>query len=807
MPNIPSVSKDSFTWSGLYWNTSASNNLSNGINPYETITTKEDVTYYAYYETIYSASFVSINNTNQKTNKLNGKAYMNAANPTNINKPSITVPSLYNCKYNSFTWDALGYTEGTTASSEVTLNVGDTITLNGNKTYYGLYDSTVTATFIDYVDTTKRTQTVNVGQILNSYNFDKKVSKGTSPEIGIFKDNEGNDWIIRGWTTASEASAALSFNSSEAFEITKDTTFYAVYEQKVVLTLIDYKGTTQNTTTLTNYAYLNSNDVSNIQYAQFTLPLQNSCTIDSLSWNNRGWANTNNATLPTYLAGTQIELSANTTLYGLYNTTLTLTYNGNGGSAVEEESLIKIINASGYEKNPSVIITEIKPTRKGYKFQNLWRDDTNKGNEFTPGKSYIITKNTTLYAQWGIETTNKTVTVKFDDNNDVLSSRPDYIYITLYRDGEKTTSYIVSTIDNTICYPSTNKYVDINGQKVSISISQNSFTYTFEGLQKYSESDGHEYRYTISENPFDSKNSDVSYEVSYSSDTLTVTNTLVNSNNKKVTGTIVWVDDSNAWFLRPETVTLTLLKTDPDTNKVTSTTKTLLSGTTNSFEFEFSNLEAINANKKPYKYEIIQNEISLYNTTVNGTTFTNTLSSLPGGFTGGAGNKLTISADAFDFNGNVADKHDYLAIASTEDEAVLITLKQIKKTWNGTGSSATEVFNNNEYAIDIESGRVISYNVIVTPNNDTVVDYLPDGRYELVIADDTSFDFNAFKASTYELENASLTTQNGRYFITFESKHEYSAIIKLHAEILLESWRGYTTTKELYKIQSYTIAN
>ena len=57
------------------------------------------------------------------------------------------------------------------------------------------------------------------------------------------------------------------------------------------------------------------------------------------------------------------------------------------------------------------------------------------------------------------------------------------------------------------------------------------------------------------------------------------------------------------------------------------------------------------------------------------------------------------------------------------------------------------------------------------------------------------------------MKNASITSENGRYFITYESKYEYSAIIKLHAEIILKPWRGYTTTKELYKEPNYTIAN
>ena len=42
-------------------------------------------------------------------------------------------------------------------------------------------------------------------------------------------------------------------------------------------------------------------------------------------------------------------------------------------------------------------------------------------------------------------------------------------------------------------------------------------------------------------------------------------------------------------------------------------------------------------------------------------------------------NKLIISADAFNFKGILANKEDFLAVSTTEDQAILITLKEIKR--------------------------------------------------------------------------------------------------------------------------------
>ena len=67
------------------------------------------------------------------------------------------------------------------------------------------------------------------------------------------------------------------------------------------------------------------------------------------------------------------------------------------------------------------------------------------------------------------------------------------------------------------------------------------------------------------------------------------------------------------------------------------------------------------------------------------------------------------------------------------------------------------------------------------------------------------FNFDKFSAATSELYNATLTQEDGRYFITYSSKHEYSAILNLHAQVLLKPWRGYTSMQELYREKDWTI--
>ena len=73
-----------------------------------------------------------------------------------------------------------------------------------------------------------------------------------------------------------------------------------------------------------------------------------------------------------------------------------------------------------------------------------------------------------------------------------------------------------------------------------------------------------------------------------------------------------------------------------------------------------------------------------------------------------------------------------------------------------------------------------------------------------MVEDDSLYDFSKFTAGPY-IENAELTVEDGRYFITYFSRYEYSAIMNLHAEIILRPWRGYTCIKETYREKDWTI--
>ena len=105
-----------------------------------------------------------------------------------------------------------------------------------------------------------------------------------------------------------------------------------------------------------------------------------------------GWAKSSSATSASYTAGDKITLTANTTLYAVWekNATYTLTYNTNGGSTPP----------SAQSGSTSYTISSTKPTRSGYTFLGWAKSSSATSASYTAGDKIILTASTTLYAVW-----------------------------------------------------------------------------------------------------------------------------------------------------------------------------------------------------------------------------------------------------------------------------------------------------------------------------------------------------------------------------------------------------------------------
>jgi hypothetical protein len=179
-------------------------------------------------------------------------------------------------------------------------------------------------------------------------------------------------------------------------------------------------------------------------------------------------------------------------------------------------------------------------------------------------------------------------------------------------------------------------------------------------------------------------------------------------------------------------------------------------------------------------------------------------------------NKITITNTIYNDKNHTtnvtADNYNNLII-NPEHEDFLITFKQVEKIWNNSGHNVTESYNNNKYSINgymyinnTSSGTKVTYksnttpitnsidmgndyNILVPANGTVVMDYLPDGKYEITCHYDIDFDSFDFAFSGSK-GTAKFTEENGKHYLTLSSVD-----VKTEGEVkhtaTIDYWRGY----------------
>lgn len=138
------------------------------------------------------------------------------------------------------------------------------------------------------------------------------------------------------------------------------------------------------------------------------------------------------------------KITANTTLYAKWSQNK-IVYSANGGSGVPS-------NTYGYG---TVYISSTLPTRSGYKFLGWSKSPSATSASYSPGSSYSLTSDVTLYAVWG----KKTITLSYYSANktcvfDVGSS--DINWFWLFNDGTWGYGVVLPTVTTQYCNSDSN---------------------------------------------------------------------------------------------------------------------------------------------------------------------------------------------------------------------------------------------------------------------------------------------------------------------------------------------------------------
>ena len=245
--------------------------------------------------------------------------------------------------------------------------------------------------------------------------------------------------------------------------------------------------------------------------------------------------------------------------------------------------------------------TTLKDGETNYKFENLPKYRTNSEGKYE------------LDANGNVQLNKYTVMEEAVDG-----------YNTTYSEDHKTE--IINTIaqNNEVSISGTKIWKDPEGTKhpditivllrdgkpteETVTLKDGEVTYSFTGLEKYDLSDGHEYEYTVSENPVEG------YQTTYSKDHKSQIANTINQVQKEISGKKTWKDPHGTE--RPE-VTIELYR-----NKELYR-KTKLENDS----YKFTDLETYDSEGNEYNYEVKEVEVPGYTSerADNGVDFTNTI--------------------------------------------------------------------------------------------------------------------------------------------------------------------------------------
>ena len=226
----------------------------------------------------------------------------------------------------------------------------------------------------------------------------KNYEYGAKIDLSVPAQKTGNGWTFVGWNTDPDATTGLSTLSMPDH----DVTVYAIFKKDIMVTIVERDKQQTVTTKQTKTIY--NNAIS----ADFTITSQ--VEQDSVweGWTLLGWTTETGADEPPVVGiGSTYTSSDDATLYAVYTSEVTLSYDTNGSSMVIEPQTEECFyNASGESKYPIFVVANA-PVLPQHSFVN-WRVEegnildtqSNPISSCMPESEIIVTETTVLKTFW-----------------------------------------------------------------------------------------------------------------------------------------------------------------------------------------------------------------------------------------------------------------------------------------------------------------------------------------------------------------------------------------------------------------------
>lgn len=287
-------------------------------------------------------------------------------------------------------WTFTGWREDTIASGTVLQSK----VAEKSISLYAVFEQNVTCTFKSY----NSTKTASGKRYYNNGTISD--ASITAPAGATY-----SGWTWRGWSAAetTTGNAAVSFaNGATISGLKANVTYYGLYSSTITATFKSYN--TSKDVTGTRYWNAAGN------YTNASVKAPTGATYSGWTW--RGWSaagtTTGNASVAYANGATISGLASAKTYYGLYSSTITLSYNGNSptSGSTTAQTGTRYWNAAGNYINPSFKLSSNGFTKTNYIFKK-WAQGSTSGTQYAVGVSVTLTANTTFYAVWGKYVFNK----------------------------------------------------------------------------------------------------------------------------------------------------------------------------------------------------------------------------------------------------------------------------------------------------------------------------------------------------------------------------------------------------------------
>ncbi|MCL1791710.1 MAG: protein kinase [Peptococcaceae bacterium] len=212
-----------------------------------------------------------------------------------------------------------------------------------------------------------------------------RAETGKPVDLTLQATKEG--WEFVGWNTNQNATTGLTTYTMP----TMNVTLYAIYKKTLTATFHDYGGTTpvSRQVSVTIYNKATSGNI--------IAPRLNTYT----GWTARGWGVSTDKDAGVSILPGNRSINGDTTYYGLYQRTLTLSYDSNGKTCTLPPSRTGTQYVNSYDINTSFNPTFAVGAVRNNTTEFLhWSLDNEDDQEYAPGSIITISAGSKLYAVW-----------------------------------------------------------------------------------------------------------------------------------------------------------------------------------------------------------------------------------------------------------------------------------------------------------------------------------------------------------------------------------------------------------------------